>query len=328
MRDRSTNLGQMRSVEQMGEFREFLASWERERRTLDAHLPSIPTAQTEQERLEELVEQAGHAVRVGHEPFLAWALAHNPQIARETDPYTIFSRHTLLAQACIGESVSIVRRLIPLSDPNFRDSRGFTPLMMSLRNNQIAITKALIAVSDASLADESGRTALDIAAATGRADAVEALLPVSDAQRIAGSAKLNPLRRAALSDEGDPVQCIHLLLPVSEANQRHPVSGYTALHDVVARAHSLETEKIAALLEACDPLAKNEEGLTPFALAIRLKKWGLAEALAERSDPDEVQRAFEEHGVDKMPRWAARIEAAHAGSERQGSERAKPPGPR
>jgi len=294
-------------------FSEFIGSWAQEQQTLDAHRPGRRRALTPEQRQEELLLQAGHAVRTGHLDFLKWALSSAPQIARLIDPYTVFGQHTLLAQACIDENLGMVRALLPFSDPNARDSRGYTPLMITLRVKHMELTREMMAVSDTSLTDDADRTALDIAAATGRADCVEALLPVSNPRRMSGNAKLTPLRRATLTDEGDPIGCMRLLLPVSDIDQRHPISGHTALHDVVSRTQRLQKERLVLLLEACDARIKNNDGLTPLGLAARLERWALADILSERSDPHEVEQIIQTHGEEKLPVTAARLAAQAIG---------------
>jgi ankyrin repeat protein len=89
---------------------------------------------------------------------------------------------TLLMRAAMESSeLSIVQRLMPLSDQKARDKDKETLLMWAAKNDQCAkMVYFFLPNSDPLAVSKSGQTALTLAIRWGHPDAVKALLPLSD----------------------------------------------------------------------------------------------------------------------------------------------------
>lgn len=114
----------------------------------------------------------------------------------------------LLIQASFMGDIQAVKRLLPVSDPKFRDSSA---LWWAAENGHTEIVELLIPVSDPN-AEKGGSNPLGWAAENGNIECVKLLIPVSDATSNDNFA----LRLAA---EYEHKEIIQLLLPVSDYKQ-------------------------------------------------------------------------------------------------------------
>jgi len=81
------------------------------------------------------------------------------------------------------------------------------------------------------------------------------------------------------------------------------------------------------LLAGSDALFVNVNDESAFDYAVSRGSWAAADLLAEASDPLRVAAGFEKAGAERMPGWAARLEAQALRDEVRKTTRAGGPAP-
>lgn len=114
----------------------------------------------------------------------------------------------LLIKASFTGNIQEVKRLIPVSDPKFRDSAA---LRWAAEKGHTEIVECLIPVSDPN-AEKGGSNPLGWAAEQGHIECVKLLIPVSDATS-------NDNFALRVAEEYEHKEIIQLLLPVSDYKQ-------------------------------------------------------------------------------------------------------------
>ncbi len=164
---------------------------------------------------------------------------------------------TALMHAALAGDVECVKLLLPWSQPDRQCASGMTALMHAAQSGREAAVRALIPVSDAATIGEYKDSAVCCAAASGDAGTMRALLELPDIRPDDFRApEGTPLILAA---QGDSVELVELLLPLSNPNAQSD-DGMTALMHAVRPCGSPEI--IKALLRHCDPKWTNADGFT------------------------------------------------------------------
>ncbi len=196
------------------------------------------------------------------------------EVALRTPAATVLNKkgQTVLMQAVgFGSSASAqsVGLLLSGSDARAQDSNGLTPLMFALYAERFNHAALLLPLSDARARDKRGTTALMVAARMGATEIVRALIA-----------------------EGDP--------------KATDDKGWSAL---MFAASSGRPACIEALLSVSDPIARGVQRETALSLATAAGHAECADRLAAHSDRKQANQAMKKFGVEKMPRWALRLEA-------------------
>jgi len=189
-----------------------------------------------------------------------------------------FDAETEFAAAILRRDLASVRRLAPLVDFRAEPSRSEEMLSAAIWTRNVGILRAVLPRVDATAPGPGGRTHLIMAVESGWPAGVEALLAVCDARAATSADGMTALMIAAVCVE-NAVECTRLLLPHSSAKAVDH-SGRSALHWAASR----NSEVVAELLAAGDPLLAAKNGSTPLMVAIEHGKEEAINILVPVSD--------------------------------------------
>jgi len=220
-----------------------------------------------------------------------------------------------------------------------------TAFLKAAESGRVDCLEILLPLSDTKTRDSSGRTALMLAAAGANLDAVRFLLPLCDADAVCHKGR-TALQHATHTDSFDREVVVRVLAPATQAIDQIGKNGKTALHqavearldgviDVFTRLANpnIQDKKgqtplmtalefgvdddpwIAALAPITNLGLKSRAGQYAFDFAIDDNQWDWADTFAEGTPEGRVQKEFKRAGPEKMPRWAALMEARSLAQE-------------
>jgi ankyrin repeat protein len=188
-------------------------------------------------------------------------------------------------------------------------------LMEAAVNGHVHCLRMLLAeASFSAMVKQVGAHALAAAAGGEYPEAVVALL--AD-QRVDANARVlddgsTPLMQTIFESAlgGLPlgektVLVVRLLAQASDLS----IEDFNGLTPLMLASVNGRERLIAELLPGANPRQITAYGEAAFDYAVGHGAWAGADALAEVSDPERVAAAFAHAGPQKMPRWAARLEA-------------------
>jgi len=222
---------------------------------------------------------------------------------------------TPLMSAAEGGHVDCVRALLPRSNPRARDEDGDTALIVAAFSNAVECVAALASVSDANAVDSDGKTALLWAASRENKGILDILIPLSDLETRDNDGRTALLVAIAHND----LAVVKALAAAGVDFRAVDKNKQTALMLAVGNKECAG-DKLRALVQlamSAAPdfiLAENISGKSAMEYVVAHGAWECADLVAEHSDPARAEKAFEEGGAEKMPRWAAKKEAEALGS--------------
>lgn len=178
-----------------------------------------------------------------------------------------------------------------------------TPLMAAVRVGDVKMARILIPFCDANAVNFEGDNALMCAFVDRNEGMAVELLPFCDAKRRRKDGTTALMHGVDLGPE-DLQALLRKSDPLAECD-----NGDTALIWAARGGHA---ESAAILLPASDPAHRNKNGKIAFDCATERNDrnhWAVLDLLAETTPREKVDKVFKEAGAEKMPRWAARIEA-------------------
>jgi ankyrin repeat protein len=143
--------------------------------------------------------------------------------------------HTVFTASKIGDLNALIKFKESGADFNQTDSRGFTPLILAVYNNQTEATKYLIANgADVNKGDKSGNTALMGAIFKGYNDLVKVLI---DAKANVNQVNLNGASALIFAATFGRIDVVHLLLKHKADKNLKDARGKTAYDHAVMQEH-------------------------------------------------------------------------------------------
>jgi ankyrin repeat protein len=147
-----------------------------------------------------------------------------------------------LNMAAYKGDVAKVKRLLPVSDPLWRDEAGMTALHAASVFPKSGILKLLAPASDCDALNDFGKTPLMVASC--KLEAVQIMLPFAD-PAIRGARGMTALHYAA--SEG-AIACAKALFPRSDPRAINE-DGLTAAALAKSKGHSACAEELVAMAE-------------------------------------------------------------------------------
>ncbi|MGL5591442.1 MAG: ankyrin repeat domain-containing protein [Mycoplasmoidaceae bacterium] len=188
--------------------------------------------------------------------------------------------YTLLAVACMRNDILMIKSLLYfIPNPNIKTNDGFSPLMFSIKNNNLEAVKLLVE-SGASVNDRKGMAnSLMFACSYGFIEIIEYLIEQGSKINVTDNEGNNLLMIA--SKEGQ-LKIVKLLLSnqidINHVNKK----GNNALMYAILSNH-IDIVKI--LIEnGIDINAFNKEGTTPLMLAVQYKRYNIINELLSKSE--------------------------------------------
>jgi len=193
-------------------------------------------------------------------------------------PFNDYPARTALAEAAAGGKVQALAFLLPLSDPNARDTDDATALMLAASmdidyadevERKLACLRLLAPVSDLDAVDSEGWSAFHFAAAGENIEAMKLLGTETNARAVLRNGDGTALHLAtrpysdAARERSDPA-CVSLLLSLGADPQARDYNQRTPFLSAATRNAS---SYIAALLPVSDVFAVDEEQKTAFFIA-------------------------------------------------------------
>jgi len=184
-------------------------------------------------------------------------------------PFNDYPARTALAEAAAGGKVQALAFLLPLSDPNARDTDDATALMLAASmdidyadevERKLACLRLLAPVSDLDAVDSEGWSAFHFAAAGENIEAMKLLGTETNARAVLRNGDGTALHLATRPYSGarersDPA-CVSLLLSLGADPHARDYSERTPFLSAATRSAS---SYIAALLPASDVFAVDHE---------------------------------------------------------------------
>ncbi|XP_048239578.1 uncharacterized protein LOC124112111 isoform X2 [Haliotis rufescens] len=158
------------------------------------------------------------------------------------------------------------------ADVGIKNKKDKTPLHCAARQQCLECVKLLLPVSDVNAQDSDGDTALHCSVLSDKPhshEVIQALVEKGADVRIKNKEGKTPLHHVHCAASEQCVECVKLLLPVSDVNAQDS-DGDTALHCSVLSDKPHSHEVVQALVEkGADVGIKNKEGETPLHCAAR-----------------------------------------------------------
>lgn len=148
-----------------------------------------------------------------------------------------------------GDYVECIKTLMPLSNVNARDDKGWTALMIASNWGNQACVEALISASDATLVDHDGQSALMLAAKNGHTECVEKLLPFSNIHAL-DSEGCSAFDHASYANHSKVTQILGSRLAeltAQEIEAHMGVTASTSKQDMQATAKAAASQAIRRL---------------------------------------------------------------------------------
>src|SRR5476651_180574 len=203
--------------------------------------------------------------------------------------------------AAMADCPQGVETLLPLSDPHARDACLNTALIWAAFAKSSDCIRFLAPVSEIDAADDEGKTAVIWATQKDDTESVRILAPLSSL-RLSYKFVATALYYAAARGNAESARMILSGSDLSATNVRR-------VHPLQVAALNKDPACLKFLLPHSDPRCLNEIGESAFDWALEHERWGAVDLLAEHAPIKDAEAAFEKGGPEKMPQWAARLEA-------------------
>ncbi|MGL5246188.1 MAG: ankyrin repeat domain-containing protein [Mycoplasmoidaceae bacterium] len=188
--------------------------------------------------------------------------------------------YTLIAVACMRNDILMIKSLLKfIPNPNIKTNDGFSPLMFSIKNNNLEAVKLLVE-SGASVNDKKGMAnSLMFACSYGFIEIVEYLVEQGSKINITDNEGNNLLMIASKEDQLKIVKfLLSKQIDINQVNKK----GNNALMYAILSNH-IDVVKI--LIEnGIDINAYNKEGTTPLMLAVQYKRYNIINELLSNSE--------------------------------------------
>jgi|SRR5471032_731748 len=212
---------------------------------------------------------------------------------------------------------------IPPDDPQARLQGRFHEAVAA---NDVEAIKRLVAegLDTKAFGAETGCTALMIAVVWGRVDCMRFLTPFSDVDAQEPGTRLSALMHAVLgSNAKEGLDCVEFLATKANPNAQEK-AGFTAL---MFAAKNRNPKMVEALLRVSDLRTETKQGDTAFEVALQGGDSECVDRVAQAETPENISKRreivetlFKAAGPEKMPRWAARLEAEAIRAALSGAE--------
>jgi len=208
-----------------------------------------------------------------------------------------------LLKNALGESIGIA---------SIKTKTGRTPLIEAADEGCEAVLDALLPHSDARAADESGNTALTLAAIGGHDSMTLKLLPTSNAMARDNGGN-TALMFAAVNTRPETIQAV---LAASDAKAMNDDQQSA----ITMAAYWGKVDSVRILAPHSDLGARDSNGHTVFEVTmadaisgekfmLNSAKWEIIDFLAPSQPRARIDELFAVAGAQKMPQWAALLEA-------------------